>query len=335
MEENPPKRQRVYAGLADSESARLDITVARLVSGLSRTAANKLIVSGQVTVDGEVVRKSGEKLRVGQRLSVLLPAQQTPRDDGDGGDLDVVYEDDAIAVVNKPAGMVVHPAAGHTFGTLANAALKRFGVLAVANGLWRPGIVHRLDRDTSGLVVIAKTEVALNELMAQFRARTVEKNYLALVWGAPPPTGTVSQPIGRDPGRRTRMAIVPAGKPSVSHFRILSQYDRVALVQVILETGRTHQIRVHCAAIGHPVVGDRMYGREVSTQSNAFGGLNRQFLHAYRLTITLPGNSARLSCEASLPADLLAALQAAGDPNPSRWAKDSAHSCASVKCVDD
>jgi 23S rRNA pseudouridine1911/1915/1917 synthase len=223
--------------------------------------------------------------------------------------LDVVYEDDDILVVNKPAGMVIHPAHGHREGTLVNALLARYPNLVVGDA-GRPGIVHRLDRDTSGLIVVAKTRSALEHLRWQFKSRQVQKTYQALVHGQPPaPEGIVEAPVARDPRHRKRMAVVAGGRESRTRYRVLEDLGDYSLLAVSLETGRTHQIRVHLAWLGVPVVGDRMYGPERSARRAVTTmGLERQFLHAWRLSFEHPSGKGAVDLEAPLPPDLQQAI---------------------------
>jgi 23S rRNA pseudouridine1911/1915/1917 synthase len=224
--------------------------------------------------------------------------------------LDIVYEDSALVVINKPAGLVVHPAAGNWSGTILNGLLHRYGHAAA--GLPRAGIVHRLDKDTSGLMVVARTLEAQTDLVRQLQARTVKRRYLALVWGAMPDEGTIDAPIGRDPRERTRMAVVTgaAGKPARTHFRTVDetlwQQQPVSAVHCDLETGRTHQIRVHCAHIGHPLLGDPLYGALRGRRSSAPlpGGFARQALHAWRLGLIHPQTRRAMQWSADLPDDM-------------------------------
>jgi 23S rRNA pseudouridine1911/1915/1917 synthase len=223
--------------------------------------------------------------------------------------LDIVYEDADLIVVNKPAGLVVHPAAGHAHGTLVHAILARCPDLAGIGGALRPGIVHRLDRDTSGLIVIAKNDAAQFALQRQFKNRTVEKVYLALVEGIPHQLhGRIEAPIGRDPRHRQRMAVVAhGGRPAQTDYRVVEVLGHHALIEVRPRTGRTHQIRVHLASLGYPVAGDRVYGRQ-----RRLPALSRQFLHAWRLTLDLPSTGERRTFAASLPPDLRAVLRDLG-----------------------
>jgi 23S rRNA pseudouridine1911/1915/1917 synthase len=227
--------------------------------------------------------------------------------------LDVVYEDDDVLVVDKPVGLVVHPSPGHWSGTLVNALLARDTVYGGIAGVERPGIVHRLDRDTSGLLIVAKSDAAQASLMAQLKARRVKKTYLALVQGSvQAAVGRVEAPIGRDPKNRMRMAVVPDGRPSVTGYRVRERFASWTLLEVDLVTGRTHQIRVHLAALGHPVAGDPVYGTGTSRRGPE--GLDRLFLHAWRLVFASPATGELVRLEAPLPATLevvLAGLRAA------------------------
>jgi 23S rRNA pseudouridine1911/1915/1917 synthase len=296
--------ERIIRLHVDEAARRLDHYLARALPDVSRATIQRLIRQGLITVDGLASRASSP-VKPGMQVVARIPpptpaAQVSPQ----AIMLDVVYEDGDLLVVNKPAGMVVHPAAGHYEGTLVNALLARYPHLA-AGDEGRPGIVHRLDRDTSGLLVVAKTETALDYLRAQFRSRQVKKTYLALVHGRPPkPEGIVEVPLGRDPRQRKRMAVVAGGRPARTGFRVLEDLGEYSLLSVSLETGRTHQIRVHLAWLGVPVVGDGVYGRRRNRL-----GLARQALHAWRLAFERPGGRGRLELEAPLPADLEKVLE--------------------------
>ncbi len=293
---------------------RLDKFVAARLPELSRSFAQQLIEEGQIRVDGRA-RKANYHVRQGEKVSVLLPPPQPAVARAEDIPLTIVFEDKDLLVVDKPAGMVVHPAAGHEGGTLVNAVLGHAPDLVVGNAE-RPGIVHRLDRDTSGLIVIAKNDKALKNLQAQFASRTVHKTYLALVDGrVQVQQGRIEAPLGRDPHDRKRFSVKAAGvaREAVTVFRVAQRLRDHTLLLVEPQTGRTHQIRVHLAFIHHPVVGDEMYGR---SRKNALG-LERQFLHAWRLAFMHPGTEQPLEFIAPLPADLRAALvQAGGNPEP-------------------
>jgi len=265
---------------------------------------------------GTRTRKSNYRVSVGETISVQVPPPQPTTAHGEAIPLAIVYEDDALLVVNKPAGMVVHPAAGHATGTLVNAVLGHAPDLVVGNA-GRPGIVHRLDRDTSGLIIIAKQDDALRKLQHQFATRTVHKTYLALVDGnVSVVQGQIEASLGRDPKDRKKFAVVtlPGAREAVTVFRVVESLSDYTLLQVEPQTGRTHQIRVHLAFIHHPVVGDEVYGR---TRRNALG-LERQFLHAWRIAFEHPVTGARLELTAPLPADLAVALLRAGG-NADQW----------------
>src|SRR5215213_2787901 len=282
---------------------RLDRYVADQLPDLSRATVQGLIESGRVRVDGQQ-RKPKFRMTPGEVVSVEIPAPRIDEILPDLIPLAVVYEDADVIVVDKPAGMVVHPAPGHQRGTLANALLAHVPGISVG-GSQRPGIVHRLDKDTSGLIVAAKTDRGRTALVAQWESRSIEKTYLALVLGSvEEEEATIDAPIGRDPKNRQRMAVVRTGRPAVTHFRVVERFRTSTLLEVSIETGRTHQIRVHLAFIGHPVVGDRLYGRVRPTDPH----LERQFLHASALAFRLP-DGGELRVEAPLPRDLQAVLE--------------------------
>jgi 23S rRNA pseudouridine1911/1915/1917 synthase len=281
---------------------RLDRYLVSMLGDISRTSVQQLIVEGTVLVNGRE-SKSGYMLRAGDEVTMLsgesalrpqeITAQPLP--------LDIVYEDDDLLIVNKAAGMVVHPAPGHYDDTLVNTLLARYPALQAAEGAPRPGIVHRLDRDTSGLLIVAKNARAQAALIEQMKRHAIVKRYLALVEGIVPlDSGSIDAPIGRDPRHRQQMNITAtAGREARTRFRVLERFARHTLLLIQLETGRTHQIRVHLRAIGYPVAGDPVYGG--SRQSLP---LPRQFLHAYHLEFTHPTTHQRLEFEAPLPEDL-------------------------------
>jgi 23S rRNA pseudouridine1911/1915/1917 synthase len=294
--------------------ARLDRYLAEQIGALSRSAAQRLIQNGQVTVNGEPARASYQ-VRPGDLVAALLPAEEPAGLAAESIPLSVVYEDEALLAVDKPAGMVVHPAPGHVGGTLVNALLAHCPELA-GSGDDRPGIVHRLDRDTSGLILVAKSDPVRRALQRQFQDRRVRKTYLTLLEGSLQPAwGRIEAPIGRDPHHRQRMAVLPGGREAVTEYHVLELYARTdgpaageyTLVEAEPQTGRTHQIRVHLASIGHPVVGDRVYGRRRSHLP-----VPRQFLHAWRLEFEHPHTGQHLELEAPLPAELLAVLEMLG-----------------------
>jgi 23S rRNA pseudouridine1911/1915/1917 synthase len=300
--------ERTVALEADGSGERLDTFVARRCPDLSRSAVQRLVREGRVTIGGRPAR-AGHRLERGDRVLVEAPV---PEDDAlapEPAPLNIIYEDDDLLVVDKPAGMVVHPAVGAPRGTLAAALLAYRPELAGVGGAERPGIVHRLDRDTSGLLVVAKNEAARVALARQWKDRQVEKGYVALVHGwLEPPEGIIDAPIGRDARHRQRMAVVEGGRAARTEYRVRRPLvagpdgtGRYSLVEVRPLTGRTHQIRVHLAAVGHPVVGDRVYGRPSPLVA-------RHFLHAHRLGFRHPVDGRPLEFESHLPKDLLQAL---------------------------
>jgi 23S rRNA pseudouridine1911/1915/1917 synthase len=292
----------------DTPGERLDkVIVAQVGDDLTRTQIQTLIRDGHITVNGAPV-KAGVRLKGGETIHIVLPeAVASPAVQPEPIALNVVYEDDDLAVIDKPAGLVVHPGAGNESGTLVNAILARWPEIGeMTYEPKRRGIVHRLDKDTSGLILVAKNARALNRLMRQFRERSVEKTYLALLERAPrTPTGRIDVPIMRDPNDRTRMAARRGGRPAISEFHIIERFQAAepVLVEVRLLTGRTHQIRVHMAFIEAPIVGDTTYGHRRQKL-----GLRRQFLHAARLCFDQPTTGERLCFESALPPELEAAL---------------------------
>jgi 23S rRNA pseudouridine1911/1915/1917 synthase len=292
----------------DQPAARLDQWLVRSIPQLSRSQLQKLIRQGQVLVAGRPARPS-VALQPGDVVTVHLPAPESAALQPETTPLDVVYEDDDLVVINKPAGMVVHPAQGHTSGTLVNALLARYPDLAGlaeedAGSADRPGIIHRLDRDTSGLMIVARTPGALRRLQQQFKSRTVEKIYLALIFGRPEAAqGIIDVPLGRDPRFRQKIAPRADGKPARTHYRVIEDFGQYSLLEIGLETGRTHQIRVHLAWLKCPVVGDAVYGRKKNVL-----GLKRQFLHAWRLAFQHPRTGETIQLEAPLDPHLQAVL---------------------------
>lgn len=281
---------------------RLDLCLADFCPDLSRTRWQQLIRAGHVIVDRKIVFKTGFQLQGGETVEARIPPPKDTTLRAEPIPLDIVYEDGDLLIVNKPAGMVVHPSAGHDSGTLVHAVLAHAPDIEGIGGEIRPGVVHRLDKDTSGLIIMAKNDAAHRSLQRQFKDRNVDKVYIALVDGHPPtPVGRIEAPIGRDPRDRKRMAVVPIGKgrEATSVYQTLEQFSEHCLLEVQLRTGRTHQIRVHLSFIGCPVVGDRVYGKKRPSLP-----IQRQFLHAARLAIRLPGEDAPRHFEASLPDEL-------------------------------
>ena len=293
-----------------SVDSRLDTYLASQIQTWSRARLQRLIENEDVVVNGRSA-KASYRLRKGDEVEVELVASPAEIFEPQNIPLDIVHEDDALIVINKPAGLVVHPAAGIHSGTLANALAFHLQNLPASAGLIRPGIVHRLDRDTSGLLVVAKTEEALENLSEQFRDRTVFKSYIALVHGrVDNASGRIDQPLARDPSNRTRMAVVRSGRSALTLYKVRKHYHRFTLLDVELKTGRTHQIRVHLMWLHHPVVGDETYGggRDNNIQDarlrSMVRNLRRHFLHAERLAITHPTTGARLEFHATLPNEL-------------------------------
>jgi 23S rRNA pseudouridine1911/1915/1917 synthase len=295
---------------AEAAGERLDAFLASQIEGWSRARLQRLIDEADVVVNGNVVKPS-YKVRANDEIEVELTPRPSESFSPEDIPIDVIYEDDALIVVNKPAGMVVHPAAGISGGTLANALAFHFQQLSTAAGKARPGIVHRLDKGTSGLLVVAKTESAHEHLANQFRAREVFKSYMALVHGQlEHRRGEIDQPIARDPRNRIRMAVVRGGRPALSLYRVREAFQRFSLLDVELKTGRTHQIRVHLASLKHPVVGDEVYGggRDKTIVDaeikRTVARLNRQFLHAAELGFRHPATGNPLKFVAAIPPEL-------------------------------
>ncbi len=287
---------------------RFDLAVAK-VAGISRAHAQRLIGDGRALVDGRRARSS-DRLAGGEQVQVELSSPPDPTLLPEAIPLQIAYEDPDLVIVDKPAGLVAHPAVGHQSGTLVNALLgrarsrgERLGSVA---GLERPGLVHRLDKDTSGLMVVAKSDTAQASLMRQFGERSVDKEYLALVRGRPEAVrGRIEAPIGRDPRDRQRMAVTASGRAAVTRYEVLAEAGGYALLALRPLTGRTHQIRAHLAYLRLPIAGDHRYGGGIGP-----GGLTRQFLHAARLGVSRPADGAHIHAWSGLPDDLLAALDA-------------------------
>ncbi len=292
---------REYKYTADTPGARLDAFVAASCPELSRTHARKLIDEGLIKVNGKAA-KASHKLNVGDTVDITVPPEPPPALSPEDIPLDIVYENDDLLVIDKPAGLAVHPAPGHPGHTLVNAVLAYLPGLADGDDTLRPGIVHRLDKDTSGLIIVAKNRVAQADLSAQFKSRSVNKSYLVLVKGKlTPENGVIEAAIGRDPKNRQRMAVVSRGREARTAYRVVKYIGGYTLLEIHPETGRTHQIRVHLAAIGFPVVGDSTYGVKNPH-------LSRQFLHASKLGFKLPFTGEYQEFEAPLPEDLKKAL---------------------------
>jgi 23S rRNA pseudouridine1911/1915/1917 synthase len=300
--------ERILEGTAPA--GRVDVAVAT-VAGISRAHAQRLLGDGRALVDGKP-RRASDRLIGGETLQVTLSAPADPTLVPEAIPIQVVYEDEDLLVVDKAAGMVVHPSAGHPTGTLVHAllgrSLSRGESLGSVAGVGRPGIVHRLDRDTSGLLVVAKTDAAQASLMAQFGSRTVSKEYLALVRGrAPAAQGRIEAPVGRDPKDRQRMAVVADGRDAVTEYDAVGAGRGYTLLRLHPHTGRTHQLRAHLAYLDLPIAGDLRYGGGAGP-----GGLSRQFLHASGLAFQRPSDEARVAVWSELPEDLRAALEETG-----------------------
>ena len=300
----------------DDAGLRLDSFLATRIEGWSRARLQRLIESEDVLVNSKPAKPS-YKLRENDELEVELAAPPASSFAPEPIPIEIVYEDETLVVVNKPAGLVVHPAAGIHSGTLANALAYHFQQLPDSGAGVRPGIVHRLDRDTSGLLVVAKTEAALEHISDQFRDRSVYKSYVALVHGrVSTESGQIDQPLARDRSNRTRMAVVRGGRSALSLYRVRQRFERFSLLDVELKTGRTHQIRVHLAWLKHPVVGDETYGAgRDNTIQNAqlrarVRNLGRHFLHAEKLAFTHPQTNERVEFESPLPPELSELLKA-------------------------
>jgi 23S rRNA pseudouridine1911/1915/1917 synthase len=283
---------------------RLDRALTEALADLSRAQVQRLIKDGQITLNGKPV-KASQRLEGDEEVRVILPEPVVTELLAEDIPLDIRYEDEDILVINKPAGMVVHPAAGHERGTLVNAVLAHCPTLPGVGGEKRPGIIHRLDKDTSGLIVVAKHDVALRGVQRQFKQRTVKKIYLALVEDhIQPPQALIDAPIGRDPRQRKKMAVIPPNRsakarPAQTAYRALTVYDDFTLVECQPLTGRTHQIRVHLAYVGYPIVGDLVYGRRKQRLP-----LKRHFLHAAELRFRRPSDGETLILRAELPPEL-------------------------------
>jgi 23S rRNA pseudouridine1911/1915/1917 synthase len=299
---------------AEAAGERLDAFLAARVEGWSRARLQDLIEEAAVLVDGRTA-KPAYKVRAGDCIEIELTLPPAEAFTPENIPVAVIYEDDDLIVINKPAGLVVHPAAGISHGTLANALAFHFEQLSTRAGVARPGIVHRLDRGTSGLMLVAKTEAAHEHLAGQFRARKVFKSYLALAHGqVEKRKGEIDQPIARDPGSRVRMAVVRGGRSALSLYRVRERFDRFTLLDVELKSGRTHQIRVHLAWLKHPVVGDEVYGAgrdKTITDAEvrrAVSKLNRQFLHSAELGFRHPTTGEEMKFKAELPSELSSLL---------------------------
>jgi len=281
----------------EHEGIRIDAVLADLIEEASRSYIQKLIEGGSVFLEGRVQRSKKEKLFAGQKVEIIFP-EPVPLDVvPQSMELDIVYEDTEVIVVNKPKGLVVHPAAGNVDGTLVNGLLHHCKDLSSINGVQRPGIVHRIDKDTTGLLVVAKTDTALRSLSSQMAMHSVNRKYKAIVWfGIHQDEGTIDAPLGRDPNNRVRRAVVLGGKQAVTHYKVVERFASFTLIEAQLETGRTHQIRVHMAYKKHPLLGDILYGPQKQPY-----GLSGQVLHAGLLGFIHPVSGKYMEFSVDLP----------------------------------
>jgi 23S rRNA pseudouridine1911/1915/1917 synthase len=323
----------------EDNGARLDRVLAARIPALSRTRLKALILAGEVTIGTGTIRDPGHHVKSGDTITVNMPEPEAAEPAGENIPLAIVYEDDQLIVIDKPKGLVVHPAPGHSSGTLVNALIAHCGdSLSGIGGVKRPGIVHRLDKDTTGLMVVAKTDRAHQSLAAQFadhgRTGSMQRGYLAFVWGAPErPKGTIDAPLDRHPRARDKRAVREGGREAITHWEVLERYPGhdgkpvASLLACRLETGRTHQIRVHLAHFAHPLLGDDTYGPGYKTKSSLLGeeaqaalaALERQALHAYLLAVEHPTTCETLEFRSELPGDLVrlhAALARTGGARP-------------------
>ncbi len=308
---------RVVVVPADSDGARLDRALSDLFPGQSRSYLARLVDQGHVSIDTKPATKTSLRVATGQSIAVDFPPAAPVNVESQDLPLSILYEDNDIVVVDKPAGVVVHPAAGHADRTLVNALLFHVKDLSGVGGELRPGIVHRLDKDTSGVMVIAKNDHAHRALSKAWGTDRVRKEYLALVYGTPKlPRGTIEAPIGRDPRDRKRMAVVKSGRAAITEYEIVEGLRYVSLLRCILRTGRTHQIRVHLKHLGHPIVGDPVYsgpqwrGIPDKRVQKTLSSMKRQALHAAKITLDHPRTSERMSFEAPMPEDMRSVLTA-------------------------
>ena len=291
--------EQIFAVLPEQEGKRIDAFVCEQLDGITRSMVQNWIEQGHVTLASGKTIKKNYKVNAGDTVIVQMPEPQSVEIEPENIPIDIVYEDEDIIVVNKARGMVVHPAVGNWNGTLVNALMYHCGDrLSGINGEIRPGIVHRIDKDTSGLLVVAKNDLAHQSLAEQIACHSAAREYQAIVVGAPrEDQGTIAQPIGRHKVDRKKMAIVPEGRHAVTHYQVLKRFRGYSLLAFQLETGRTHQIRVHMASIGHPIIGDPLYG----LKKDRFSSLDGQCLHAWRLSLDHPRTGERMVFEAPLP----------------------------------
>lgn len=305
------KETLLFEVAGEAEGERLDSFLARKMAGLTRSQIKRLIEKGNVYLEGGTTVKSGYRLKRGERIAVTIPEAEPIEARPEKIPLSVLYEDHSIIVIDKPAGMVVHPAPGHYSGTLVNALLYHCEDLSGIGGKLRPGIVHRLDKDTSGVMLATKNDHAHNMMARQFKAHTIVRKYKALVYGTMESEGSIDRPLGRHPARRKEISIVSTGRRAVTHWKVLKYFQGITLLELTLETGRTHQIRVHLSQAGHPVVGDRTYGsdKRANEIKSSFVRsrvlkLERQALHAYLLGFKHPSTGEYMEFKSPLPKDI-------------------------------
>jgi 23S rRNA pseudouridine1911/1915/1917 synthase len=327
------KDRLVAEASENDQGVRLDVFLSKCLPELSRTRVQALIKQGEVRLSAATIVDAKYRVKPGDRFEVTVPPPVPAEPEAETIPLNVLYEDESLIVIDKPAGLVVHPGAGHSSGTLVNALIAHCGAsLSGIGGVARPGIVHRLDKDTSGVLVVAKTDQAHRALAAEFadhgREGALERTYLALVWGTPPlPHGTIDAPIGRHPTSRTKMAVLPnKGRHATTHYRVLETFGGhppvASLIECTLETGRTHQVRVHLAYIGTPVIGDPLYAQGFKSKlrnlpeplRTKIMQLDRQALHAARLAFTHPKTGTLLEFNSQLPEELAEILESFKEP---------------------
>jgi 23S rRNA pseudouridine1911/1915/1917 synthase len=312
----PENGKRTFALVVDDDDAgkRLDSLIASTFHELSRTLAGRLVRDGLIRVNDHI-KKPSFRVNPAELISGIIPSTAPLNFKPEPIDIDILFEDDACLVINKKPGIVVHPSPGHESGTLANGLIYHCPEIAGVGGVpTRPGIVHRLDKDTSGVMVIAKTQSAFHHLAIQFKDRSIHKSYLGFVFGVMPENGQIILPIGRHTADRKKMSATNFNKSrdAQTYWHVIKQFDRIALVEFTIKTGRTHQIRVHCAAIKHPIVGDLVYGikkpQNLFSDSPELAGfvkkIPRQFLHAWRLSFSHPSTGKTVAIEAPLPEDM-------------------------------
>src|SRR5688572_22595378 len=300
---------------ADLSGSRLDRALGEMFPDHSRSALARLVADGQVSINGQRAAKPSQKVETGQNIEVIFPPPVPSTVEPQDIRVNILFDDADVVVIDKPAGLVVHPAAGHSDQTLVNALLFHVRDLSGVGGELRPGIVHRLDKETSGVMIVAKNDETHRALTAKWNSESVRKEYLALVYGTPTKSsGTIDAPIGRDPRERKRMSVVKGGRASITDYTVVERFRGVSLVRCVLRTGRTHQIRVHLKHLGHPIVGDPLYsgpqwkGLPDKKLQKALAGMKRQALHAEKLTFAHPRSGEVLAFTAPVPGDMQALI---------------------------